>query len=109
MDLQGWKAEFASVFSKIWVILLYILIGIMGKFSNDLLLGRKLTFRQVVGQAGVCLFCGFLSWVLCKHLGWENYAGVICPMTTYLSDKLMLALFSIEWKTIILDVINKLL
>lgn len=92
------KNEFLALISKVWVWLLYIIIGVAGKFSYDMLNGRKHSWIQIFAGIGIALFVGFIASAVCIHNGWQDKGMYIVPVATLLSEKLVMALFSIDYK-----------
>jgi hypothetical protein len=94
--------------SKWWMYVVYILIGLVGKISYELVTDKKRSFWSVMGSVGIAAFTGYISCVWCIHNSPEK-APYLVPMATLLSDKFFTWVFSLNWKGII-DVItnNKL-
>lgn len=93
-----------SWFSKWYTFLLYIVMGLIGKFSFDLLSGRKMSIWKVLASTGAGLFVGFVSAVACVNAGYETKSAIIVPVCTLLSEKIMIALFSYnQWKSVLHD------
>lgn len=99
------KDEFIQFVSKSWALFLYVIIGLIGKVSYDLLYGKKLTWIQVIGSVGLALFMGFLSAAICTRNGWEEHAKYVVPISTLLSEKIVVAIFSLDYKAIARDVV----
>ncbi len=83
---------------KWWVWLFYIAIGMIGKFSHDLVTGKKLSWTQVFSSIGIALFVGFISSAICMYNDWQQQGQYIVPICTLLSEKLVLALFAVDYK-----------
>lgn len=98
------KEEIASFLSKAWVWCAYIIIGIVGKFSHDLIMGKKLTWLQVFASIGIALFTGFIASMICLH-NFPDKAAYIVPISTLLSEKIIIAVFSIDYKKIASDLV----
>ena len=97
------KEEIAAFLSKAWVWCAYIIIGIVGKFSHDLIMGKKLTWLQVFASIGIALFMGFIASMICIR-NFPDQAAYIVPISTLLSEKLIIALFSVNYKQIFQDI-----
>lgn len=101
--MDNLKQDLISYFYKWWALLLYIMIGLVGKFSYDVMKGKKISIGQAFSGIGLGLFCGFIASSICISNGWEKPAMVIVPMATLLSEKLTIAIFAIDWKKIAHD------
>ena len=91
------KQEILTLLTKVWVWLLLVLLGLIGKISVDMLQGRKMTGRQILSSIGIGLFVGVVTAALCVYKGWTQAGIVIIPIATSMSEKIMLALFSIDY------------
>lgn len=91
---ESWRIAFGKVI--VWV--LYILLGIMTKFSFDLFTGKKLNKWQAIGSTGIAVFFGILSSAYCVRYDYEQAGIFIVPPVTMLSEKLIIALFAIDFK-----------
>lgn len=100
------REDIAIWFSKIWVWILYIIVGLVGKFSYDLLTGKKITMWQALASTGVALFFGFLSVAFCMYKEYDKGGMFIVPITTLLSEKLMIAIFAVDWKKVTADLVQ---
>lgn len=90
-----------SFFSKWYVYLFYIVIGIVGKFSWDISRRKHITLLSAISTVGISGFIGYLSSVYCSNNGLENKAAYIVPICTLLSDKIISYLiFRVKWKEI---------
>lgn len=101
--MENPEKETLTFLSKAWVWILYIVVGIIGKFSHDLIMGRKLTWLQVLSSIGIALFMGFLSSVIC-YTRYPDYAAFIVPVSTLLSEKIIIAIFSIDFKKLVAEI-----
>jgi|SRR6185503_7840949 len=104
--MDGIKQEIAVWFTKAWVWLLYIIVGLVGKFSYDLLTGRKITWWQALASTGIALFFGFLAVAYCMYKEYDKGGMFIVPIATLLSEKLMIAIFAINWKKVTADMVQ---
>jgi hypothetical protein len=98
--MEQFKEEIIAGVSKIWVWLLYILMGLIAKYSYDIMRGKKITLLQAMASAGIALFVGFISSALCVQHDMEKEGMWIVPISTLLSEKLLMALFAIDWKRV---------
>lgn len=94
------KEEIAAIFSKIWVWILYVAIGLMAKFSYDIIRGKKITMLQALGSSAAALAVGTLASIGCANYGHEKAGVWIVPAATLLSEKIIIAASSIEVKDI---------
>lgn len=97
------KEEILTFLSKVWAWLIYILIGLMAKYSYDFMTGKKITFLQAMASAGIALFVGFIASVICLHNGYEQQGMWVVPCATLVSDKIVMALFAFDYKGTIGD------
>ena len=95
-----------DMFAKIWVLLLYIILGTVGKFSYNMLNGKKLTIGQSFGQLGFCLVCGTMSYWVCNYFGWIKAQAIITTTATFVSDKIMLAVYTLNWEKVVKNLFN---
>jgi hypothetical protein len=91
------KDELLTLFSKIWTWVCLILLGMVGMFSHNLYVGRKMTFREAIGSFGVSFFVGVLTSLLCYLQEWDKAGVWIVPFATLLSDKIMMAILALDW------------
>ena len=93
--------DIVSFFSKWWVYLFYIVIGILGKFSWDISRRKRITFLSAVSTVGISGFMGYISSVYCSNNALDDKAGYIVPICTLLSDKIITYLaFRVKWRDI---------
>ncbi len=93
--------EIIAFFTKWWVYVLYVLIGIVGKFSWDISRKKRITFLSAISTVGISGFIGYISSVYCSNNHLENKAAYIVPICTLLSDKIISYLvFRVKWKEI---------
>lgn len=83
---------FALLWTKWWFAVVGIAAGVIGKFSYDMVNGKKFSKRAFWSSLGVCIFVGYLAAVLCKYKGWVEESAFIVPVCTALSQSLMQAL-----------------
>lgn len=98
--MENIKEEVLTFFSKIYVWLIYILVGLMAKYSYDIIKGKKISLAQALASAGIALFVGFIASVLCVNNDMEREGMWIVPIATLLSEKIVMALFAIDWRNI---------
>lgn len=84
-------------FSKWYTFFVYVAMGLIGKFSYDMLSGKKISVLKALSSTGMALFVGFLSSMLCVQAGYTTKAAVIVPICTLLSEKIMIAVFALNW------------
>lgn len=101
--MEIFKEEITAFFSKIWVWGVYILIGIIGKFSHDLIMGKRLSWLQIFASIGIALFCGFIASVICMN-NFPDKAAYIVPIATLLSEKIMVAILAIDYKMLAAEI-----
>ena len=101
--MEIFKEEIVAFFSKIWMWGLYIFIGIIGKFSHDLIMRKRITWVQAFASIGIALFCGFIASVVCMH-NFPNQAAYIVPISTLLSEKIVVAVFAVDYKLLAAEI-----
>lgn len=92
------KEEFINFLSKVWFWAAYIFIGIIAKFSYNVIIGKKISLLQAIGSAGIAFFAGFIACSLCYLHDAERDAMWIVPCATLISDKLVIAAMGADWK-----------
>lgn len=103
---KGVMETIYETFLKVWVLLLYILLGTVGKFSYNMLNGKILTWQQSFGQLGVCLLCGTLAYMFCGYMGWLTAQAIVTTTATFVSDKIMLAVYTLDWQRIVNNIFD---
>lgn len=98
-NLDIWHQIMAFV-SKNALWLWGIGIGLLGSFSYDLLRSKRFTKAYILGCTGAAIFCGYVggSYVM------DNYpkkAAILIPMITVLSNNLLSAVMSINYKALL--------
>jgi hypothetical protein len=68
-------------------------------------MGKKLTWVQVFASIGIALFCGFIASVICMN-NFPDKAAYIVPIATLLSEKIVIALVSVDYKMIASEFAN---
>lgn len=104
------KEQLVLLLSKWWIYLLYIGIGFLGKLSMNFIDGKRMTWWQIAASFGMCMFCGFIATVMCLAYEVSTYKmGCIIPITVYLSEKLMYGIYAINWKQVIVKLVDTFL
>lgn len=98
--------EAKSALISIGKVLGSILLGMVGKFSMDKAMGKKLTWAHVLSSLGIGLFVGILSHKMLMHSGHSNEASFIVPLSAMFSKEVMIALYTNNWKKTISDVLK---
>lgn len=101
------KTDALIFLSKTWVWFLYIVLGLMLKFSYNIISGKKITFWHAVASCICSIAIGALSSIWCIQTNRESMGTWIVPAATLLSDKLLTAAFSIDYKKILQEIIFK--
>ncbi len=83
---------------KYGALLGYILLGLIGTFSFDLLRNRKMTIPYVLGCTGAAIFVGYVggTWVLANY---PEKAPILTPILTLLANNIISAVI-LNWKAI---------
>lgn len=98
--------DFCIFLSKWWLYVVYILIGLVGKMSYELVTGKKRSFWTAIGSVGIAAFTGYLSCIWCISNSPEK-APYLVPMATLLSDKFFTWIFSMDWAAIFKIITNQ--
>lgn len=98
--MENVKEEVVYLFSKVWAWCLYVLLGLMAKYSYDIIRGRRITLWQALASAGLAFFVGFIASVWCISHDMEREGMWIVPIATLMSEKIIMAIFAIDWNNI---------
>lgn len=99
------KTELVTLVTKWYLWASYILLGVLGKISYDLVRGRKISLIQSLGSTGISIFVGVLASMWCVKHSPDNGAFIV-PVATLLSDKIFTALFAMDLKKISADILG---
>lgn len=90
-----WKAMYKYGMWIAWVIL-----GLIGMFSADLLRNRKFTIWYILGCTGAAIFVGYIVgiWVFANY---PAEAPIYIPIATLLSNNIMSAIIAIDYKALL--------
>lgn len=94
--MENFTKEITYLFTKVWVWLLCIFLGLMAKYSYDIITGKRITLLQALASAGIAFFVGFLASVWCVINDMEREGMWIVPIATLLSEKVIMAMLTIE-------------
>lgn len=88
-----------SFFLKYGAWLGWILLGLVGRFSYDLLRNKTFTLGYIMGCTGLAFLCGYVfgSYILDVY---PKKASIIIPLITLVSNNLVSALMAINWKAV---------
>lgn len=103
------KQEFldlSSLIQKHLTLLLLIALGLLGKFSYDLLTNKKFTYSYVFGTTGIAIFGGYISAVFIDGR-WPTQSNLLIPVATMLSFNIVSAIVSIDIKLLLKGEIRK--
>lgn len=92
------RDEIITLVSKLWTWVVYILLGVMGKFSYDALSGRKMSFLTSLAILGISIFVGAIISMVCAYYEVNKAAAFIVPLGTLLSEKLVISFYAYDWK-----------
>ena len=106
MDKPSFIESIYDMLAKVWVLFLYLILGTVGKFSYNMMNGKRLTMRQAFGQLGICLVCGIMAYQMCEYFGWLRAQAIITTVATFVSDKVTLAVYSLDWQKVINNLFN---
>jgi len=91
--------EITTFIAKWGYYILYIFIGIVGKFAYDIVQKKKMSFLQALGSVGVAGVTGYFACIWCMQNSPEK-APYLVPLATLLSEKFFNWIFSLNWKTL---------
>lgn len=93
-------------FTKWYTFFVYVAMGLIGKVSYDMLSGKRISIAKALSSTGIALFVGFVSSMLCVKAGYTEKAAIIVPICTLLSEKIMIAVFALNYKETARDILN---
>lgn len=103
--MENFKEELVAFFGKLaWLYL--VLLGLMAKFSYDILTGKRITLWQALASTGLAFFVGYMAYNICIYKGAEEQIKWAVPFASLLSEKIIMAVFSIDWKALAQDMAN---
>lgn len=91
----------AYLFICKYIVLIWgIILGLVGKFSYDLINNKKFTRYYLIGTTGLAIVGGYLSgiWV---YENCPTKAPLFIPIATMLSNNIVSALMVIDYKALI--------
>jgi len=94
------KEETLTFLTKWWSYIFYVMIGVMGKFSFDIVKRKKISIWYIIGATGVACFIGFLASMWCEY-HYKPYAPYIVPIATLCSDKILMYIATLNWKPVL--------
>lgn len=100
------KGEIVNFFSKTWLWFLYIILGLMLKFSYNIISGKKITFMAAVASCACSIALGALGSIWCISTGRESIGTWFVPAITLLADKILTAAFSIDYNKTAQDILK---
>ncbi len=101
------KQAHIDIWEQLWILISkygtwvgWIILGLMGRFSYDLLRDRKFTLAYIMGCTGVAFLCGYVggSYILDTC---PQKAPIAIPLITLLSNNLISAFMAINWKALV--------
>lgn len=80
--------------------ILAIGMGLIGKFSYDLVRNKKFTISYILGSTGLAVFGGYMAglYLFDKY---PNQAPLLVPMVTMLSNNFVSAIMVIDYKALV--------
>lgn len=93
--------EIASIFNSAWKLFCLIMLGLIGKFSIDVITGRRITLLQAFASAGIAVFVGVVANFMCEYNELQRQSNFIVPVATLMSDKLITAIMALNVKKIV--------
>jgi hypothetical protein len=95
-----------ALVQKHLTVFLLIALGLLGKFSYDLLTNKKFTYSYIFGTTGITIFVGYVSAVFITTR-WPTQGNLLIPIATMLSFNIVSALVSIDVKLLLKGEIKK--
>ena len=92
--------ELFKFFDKYSTYIGFIIMGLVGRFSYDLLRNKHFTWPYILGCAGISLIGGYTASVYI----FQNYpekAPLLVPLITMTSNNLVSAIMTIDYKALI--------
>lgn len=78
----------------------WVLLGLIGMFSSDLLKNKKFTIWYIIGCTGVAVFVGYISGVWAfAHC--KEQAPIYVPVATLLSNNIISAILAINYPALL--------
>lgn len=98
--MHDFKEDALAFFTKWWSYCFYVFLGVMGKFSFDILRKKKISLWYLIGATGLACFVGFLSsiWFMAHY---PLYAPYGVPIATLFSDKILMYCAALNWKPLL--------
>lgn len=101
------KHELLILFDKLLAGFGLISLGVAGMIGSILVQKRKLTRLQWCGIILLAVFFGKMAYILCGSYGFsDGTKSWTVPLATLLAEKIIIALFHIDYKRIILDLLD---
>lgn len=95
--MEQFKSEIITLFGKIWFWAVGIIVGLIGKICYEVMVGKKLSFIQVLATGGVAVSVGCMAAFLCVSKGMEPmYGTFVCACATWLGDKFAIIFMSMN-------------
>lgn len=110
-DASLW-AEILNFFTKSYTWILFIGVGMVGKFGMYFRSSKRDTGWQILGSTFIAGFVGYLASVWCMNNypisegGYSRQGAFIVPMATLLSDRVIMFLMNINYTVILERVIE---
>lgn len=83
-----------------------ILLGMVGKFSMDKAMGKKMTWPHIISSLGIGLFVGVICHGLLMKSGHEAEASYGTAAAAMFSKEIMVAIYATDWKKTIADILK---
>ncbi len=104
---NSFRDETIAFLSKWWSYFFYVFIGIVGKFSFNIVNKKKMSLWYAIGTTGISCFTGFLVSMYCKTHN-PAYAPYMVPMCTLFADKILMSFAAyvdrLNWKALMASI-----
>ncbi len=99
MDKRDIIFDIWTLFLKNIGVIALIVLGLVGKFSYDLLTGKRFTMAYVFGSMGCAIVGG---WVCGDYIMryWPHQATLFIPIATMISFNLISGVMAIDYKAL---------
>lgn len=80
--------EFQVAFSKALGWLVWVMIGVAAKLALESRT-KKLSWKEIVIIVVISVFAGYMANAICNKTGYEDWRGIIVPVSTLLGQSMV--------------------
>lgn len=80
--------ELEIAFSKALGWLVWVTIGVAAKLAFESRI-KKLSWKEIAAIVVISVFVGYLANLICKKTGYEDWGGIIVPVSTLLGQSIV--------------------